>query len=134
MVYRAVIKNHKPPFFEVLGIQIRIGSGFNGVPGTGSGSTMAKMTHKHRKKLINFGYSLLRAEGVSYSLDTSKLQFLMRYIKKFLCFFLLQFSVIKTLDPYPDPDSLEMLDPDPDSMNPDPHLCFFAFRSIPFRC
>ncbi len=31
---------------------------------------------------------------------------------------------VKTLDlepdPYPDPDSLEMLDPDPDSMNPDP--------------
>jgi hypothetical protein len=38
------------------------------------------------------------------------------------------FLFIKTLDPYPDPDSLEMLDPDqgpdqypdPHSMNPDP--------------
>jgi hypothetical protein len=29
-----------------------------------------------------------------------------------LYFFLLQFQVIKTLEPYPDPDSLEMLDPD----------------------
>jgi hypothetical protein len=34
--------------------------------------------------------------------------------------FVSHFLVIKTLDPYPDPDSLEMLDPDPDSMNPDP--------------
>jgi hypothetical protein len=37
----------------------------------------------------------------------------------FLYFF--QFLVIKTLDPdpFPDPDSLEMLDPDPDSVNSD---------------
>ncbi len=40
-----------------------------------------------------------------------------RSIKKFLYFFL-QFLVIKTLDPEPDPDSLEMLDRDP--INPDP--------------
>jgi hypothetical protein len=33
--------------------------------------------------------------------------------------FFLQFLVIKTLDPYLEPDSLEMLDPDLDSMNPD---------------
>ncbi len=33
----------------------------------------------------------------------------------------LRYLVIKTLDPYPDQDSLEMMDPDPypDSMNPD---------------
>ncbi len=30
------------------------GSGFNGVPGSVSGSSRAKMTHKQRKKLINF--------------------------------------------------------------------------------
>jgi hypothetical protein len=60
MVYGVVIKNHKPPFFEVLGIQIRIGSGFNGVPG--SGSTRAKMTHKHRKKLI----TLIKVLGVLF--------------------------------------------------------------------
>jgi hypothetical protein len=34
-------------------------------------------------------------------------------------FFLLQSLVIKILDLYPVSDSLEMLDPDPDSMNPD---------------
>jgi hypothetical protein len=34
--------------------------------------------------------------------------------------------VVKTLDPYPDPDLLEMRDPDPDpvSMNPDPQHWF----------
>ncbi len=32
----------------------------------------------------------------------------------------IQFLVIKTLDPEPDPDSLEILDRDPNSMNPDP--------------
>jgi hypothetical protein len=31
-----------------------------------------------------------------------------------------QFLVIKTLDQDLDPDSLEQLDPDPESMNPDP--------------
>jgi hypothetical protein len=36
-------------------------------------------------------------------------------------YFFLQFSVIKTLDP--DPDSLEMLYPDPDSVDPDQQHC-----------
>jgi hypothetical protein len=43
----------------VLWIRIRIGSGFSGVPGSGSGSGFsqsgsrgAKTAHKHRKKLI----------------------------------------------------------------------------------
>jgi hypothetical protein len=34
--------------------------------------------------------------------------------------YFVHFLVIKTLDP----DSLEMLDSDPDSMNPDPQHCF----------
>ncbi len=47
---------------------------------SGSGSRRAKMTNKHRKKLINFivwsaGCSLLRAEGFFCSLDISILQF-----------------------------------------------------------
>ncbi len=76
------------------------GSGFNGVPGSvfgsgfaiGYGSRRAKMTRKHRNKLINFiflsaGYSLLRAEGFSCSLD----------IKKLAIFY--QNNFIKTMDP-----------------------------------
>ncbi len=60
-------------------IWIRIGSRFNWVPGSGS----AKIIYKHRKKLINFifwntGCSHFRAEGFSCSLDTSKLQFLIK--------------------------------------------------------
>jgi hypothetical protein len=47
----------------------------------------------------------------------SKLKFLIWKKKFLLYFFLLQFLVIKTLvlEPEPDPDSLEMLDPYPDS-------------------
>jgi hypothetical protein len=52
----------------------------------------------------------------------SKLKFLIN--KFFICIFFLQFLVSRTLDP--DPDSLEMLDPDPysdpDSMDPDQQL------------
>ncbi len=51
----------------------------------------------------------------------SKLPFL---IKKISAVFFVLFLVIKTLDLEPDPDSHEMLDPDPfpnpTSMNPDP--------------
>jgi hypothetical protein len=59
----------------VLWIRIRIGSGFNGVPG--SGSRRAKMTQKKRKQIINFiflraGCSLLRVEGFSCSLNVQK--------------------------------------------------------------
>jgi hypothetical protein len=85
------------------------------------------MTHKNRKKLSNFfffnaGCSLSRGEVFSYRLDVlyiglgiSKLQFFIKKdIKKFQLFFLLQFLVMKTLDPDQDPDSLEMLDPNPD--------------------
>ncbi len=58
---------------------MRIGSGFNGV--SGSGSRRAKMTHKNRRMSINFifwsaGCSLLRAEG--WGLGISKLQFLIK--------------------------------------------------------
>jgi hypothetical protein len=53
-------------------------------------------------------------------------------------YFFLQFLVIKTLGPDPDPDSLkildpdslEMLDPDPDSVNPDPQHCFFWLAGL----
>jgi hypothetical protein len=60
---------------------------------SGFGSRRAKMTHKHRKKLINFFFwsawcSLLRAEGFSCSLDISKLQFLIKTrFKNFLLYF-----------------------------------------------
>jgi hypothetical protein len=44
--------------------------------------------------------------------------------KNFKLYFF-NFLVIKTLDPDPEPDldSLEMLDPDPDLINPDPRHC-----------
>jgi hypothetical protein len=35
---------------------IRVGSGFNGVPGSVSGSKREKMTHKHRKKVHKFHF------------------------------------------------------------------------------
>ncbi len=87
----------------------------------------------------------MRAEGFSCSLDflygglgISKLKFLIKKRKKknLSCIFYLQFSVIKTLDPYldPDPESLEMLVtnqyPDPDSMNLDPQLCCHQFNAV----
>ncbi len=62
--------------------------------------------HKQRKKLINFiflnaGCSLLRAERFSYSLD--------------VLYESLGISKLSTKkDLFPDPDSLEMLDPGPD--------------------
>jgi hypothetical protein len=72
-------------------------------PDCESGSRRAKMTHKHRKKLINFmdaGCSLLRAEGFSSSLDIRKLQFFIRkrFLKISAVFFFLLTLVIKTLD------------------------------------
>jgi hypothetical protein len=106
------------------------------------------MAQKNRKQVINFIFGnaecyLLRAEGFSYSLDVlsgglviSKLQFWIRKRKEknFNCIFF-QFLVIKTLDPYPgpesdpypDPDSLEMLDPDP-YPDPDPHTGFLYLK------
>ncbi len=70
--------------------------------------------------------SRLRAEDlpVLCSLDISKLPFLITKDSKKNFRFFLQFLVIKTLDP--DPDSLEMLDPYPESMNPDPQLWFLG--------
>jgi hypothetical protein len=63
-------------------------------------------------------------------LGISKLQFWSKKEKIFVfsCIFFLQFLVIKTLGPEPDPDSLEMLDPD--SMNPDPHHCHRSKSAI----
>ncbi len=46
-------------------------------------------------------------------------------MKQFFCCIFFTFLVIKTLDP--DPNSLEMLAPDPDSMNPDPKHCLKLF-------
>jgi hypothetical protein len=64
----------------------------------GSGSRRAKMTHRHRKKLTNLiflsgGWSLLRAEGFSCSLDISKQKFLIKKkIKQFFsCIFTFRF-------------------------------------------
>jgi hypothetical protein len=55
-------------------------------------------------------------------LGLSKLQFFINNDKYFSAVFFLQFLVIKTLDPdpKPDPELLEMLDPDPDLINLDP--------------
>jgi hypothetical protein len=47
--------------------------------------------------------------------------------KKFHLYFFSLVLVIKALDPYLDQYSLEMLDPDPDSMNLDLQLCFLLF-------
>jgi hypothetical protein len=52
------------------------------------------MTHKHRKKLINFifgsaGCSLLRDEGFSCNLNKSKLQFLIKKENKISAVFFL---------------------------------------------
>jgi hypothetical protein len=69
-------------------------SGFNGVPGSVSGSKRAKRPTKNLKKLINFifwsaGCSLLRVEGFFCSLEVlyeglgiSKLQFMIKNYKK----------------------------------------------------
>jgi hypothetical protein len=76
----------------------------------------------------------LRTEGFSYSLDVfngglgiSKLQFLIKKKRKISADHFIHPFI---LGPHPDPDSLEMLDPDsmnpdpyPDSMNPDPQHC-----------
>jgi hypothetical protein len=75
------------------------------------------------------GCPLLRAEGFSCSLGglgKSKFKFSIKIII-FFSFFLLQFLVIKSLDPNLEQDSLEMLDPDPDLMNPDPQHCFLVW-------
>jgi hypothetical protein len=80
---------------------------------SGSGPRRTNMTHKNRKKLINFifvsaGCSLLRAEGFSCSLNA-----LYGGLGIFFsCIFFLKFLVMKPMDT--DPDSLEMLVPDPD--------------------
>ncbi len=83
---------------------------------------------------LSAGCSLLKDESFSCSLNVlygglgiSKLQFLIkkRYTKLSAVFFSSIFGhqkPVSGLDPdlYPDRDSLEMLDPDPNSMNPDP--------------
>jgi hypothetical protein len=81
---------------------------------SGYGSIREKMTHKNRKKLINFmfrgaGCSLLKAEGFSCVLDVryeglriSKLQFLIKKnIKFFFSCKFVQFLIIRILDTDP---------------------------------
>ncbi len=74
----------------------------------------------------------MRAEDFSYSVDVlygvlgiSKLKFLIKKDKEKFNLYFFQFLVIKTQDPGPNPDSLEMLDLvpdlDTDSLNPDPN-------------
>ncbi len=67
----------------------------------------------------------MRADGFSCSLDVlyggvgiSTLQVLVKKRKKI-------FLASKTLDPYPEPDSHKMLDPDP--INPDPQHCLWRY-------
>ncbi len=86
--------------------------------------------------LRSVGWPLLRAEGFFYNLDIlygglgiNKLQFLILKKKKISAVIIIQFLVIKALDPYwiririglqhqtLDPD------PDPEKMNTDPQPC-----------
>ncbi len=105
---------------------------------SGSRFMRAKMIQKNGKKFRNFmfwsaGCSLLSAEGFSFSLDVLwrglriiQLQCLIKKrFKKFSLYFSLQFLAIKILDP--DPDSLEMLDPD---LDPDPDSMKIRIRNI----
>ncbi len=82
-----ILRDKYPPMFPpvpgtifnltaVLWTRIRIGSVFNGVPGSvsWSGFWRAKITHNNRKELINFifgvlGVLFLRAEGFSCNLN-----------------------------------------------------------------
>ncbi len=72
-----ILRDKYPPMFPpVPGATLLqcCGSGFSGVPGSGSGFKRAKMTKKHRKESINFifwsaGCSLLRAKGFFCSFD-----------------------------------------------------------------
>ncbi len=63
-------------------------------------------------------------------LGISKLQFFIKKRNEKISAGFFQFLVIKTLDPYPNPDSTEILDPD--SINPDPQNCFFSILSPRF--
>ncbi len=121
-------------------------------PESGSGSRRVKITPKNIKQLFNLIFwsawcSLLRAEGFSCSLDglyegleISKLQFLIKKRRKINFQLYIFPSILQPdPDPYPDQDSLAMLDPDQDSLemlDPDPrhcikvHLtCFVGFQS-----
>ncbi len=116
---------------------IRIGSEFNGVPGSGAGSGLAiqiqkgKNDRKNRKQLINFvfcsaGCSLLRAKGFSCGLGVlyeglgiSKLQ---RYKKIVSCLYFIQFLVMKTMVPQIHLKRWIQIR----IRNPDPQYCFIC--------
>jgi hypothetical protein len=93
------------------------------------------MTNKHRKRLINQIFKIrgvlfwgLKASPVAWK--QVNCNFLSKNFFIFISF--LQFLVIKTLNPFPDPFSLEMLDPDPNLMNPDQRSVFFYFSWVIF--
>jgi hypothetical protein len=73
---------------------------------------------------LDAGCFLFTAEGFSCSLYVLygglRISFDQKEILKNFQLYFYQLLVIKTLDP----DSLEMMDPDPDSMNPDPQNWF----------
>ncbi len=82
------------------------------------------------------GCSFLRAEVFSCSLNVNWNSIFKKKIKFFFScyFFLLQFLVIKTRDPVLDPVGIrpKMLDPDPESINPDPkHWLWIIIRPRP---
>jgi hypothetical protein len=94
-------------YLPVFRIRILIGSEFNQVGGSGSGSRRAKVTHKNRNKFLD---------------------------KNFFCqlYILNNFLSLKPwIRTNPDRVGIQptrMLDPDPDPMNPDPKHCYEYFQ------
>ncbi len=128
-------------------IRIWIQSGFNqvSVSGSGSGSRRAKMTNKNRKRLRNFMFQV--QDGLFWGLEASPVAFMsfkgglgiskLQFKKTFQLFFpnFWSSTLNPDLDPYSDPDSLEIiLDqdpfPDPDSMNLDRQHCKKAIKIL----
>ncbi len=113
-------------FYTVF--RIRIGSGFNQVSGSGSGSRRKNYTQKLEKNLEISCFEMLdvflTAEGFFCSLDVlyeglglGKLQFLI--IKYLIVFSAVHFSNLWSSKPWIRIGTIQpkMLDPDPDQMN-----------------
>ncbi len=96
-------------------LRIHIGSGFNGVPGSGAPYSQLGFGSRRAKRPTKIEKSFSCGLDVLYGgLGVSILQFLIKKRKKIKIKILLYFLlllVIKTLDP--DLNSLEMLYPDP---------------------